>query len=173
MGEDFDAAGHLSRSVFDDVGVPREADVYLCGPNRFMADMKEASRNVGRSSGADSRRNLQRQRVDDPRCRRSSDANSASAQRATPTPVRWYRSRVVASPHIGRRRPTRAFWNWPRRATSRSVGRAGPVFVTTVSVVWFRGQLSTGRSHSKSPPTATFSFAAHNPFATSSSTCEV
>jgi len=42
MGEDFDATGHLSRSVFDQVGVPKEADVYLCGPNRFMADMKEA-----------------------------------------------------------------------------------------------------------------------------------
>src|SRR5499426_206887 len=42
MGEDFDAAGHLSQSVFDEVGVPREADVYLCGPTRFMADMKAA-----------------------------------------------------------------------------------------------------------------------------------
>jgi ferredoxin-NADP reductase len=42
VGMDFDAAGHLSRSVFDEVGLPREADVYLCGPNRFMADMKEA-----------------------------------------------------------------------------------------------------------------------------------
>jgi ferredoxin-NADP reductase/MOSC domain-containing protein YiiM len=42
MGKDFDATGRLSRSVFDAAGVPREADVYLCGPNRFMADMKEA-----------------------------------------------------------------------------------------------------------------------------------
>jgi len=42
MGEDFDASGHLSRSVFEDIGVPREADFYLCGPTRFMADMKEA-----------------------------------------------------------------------------------------------------------------------------------
>jgi ferredoxin-NADP reductase len=41
MGEDFDATGHLSRSVFEEVGMPREADVYLCGPTRFMADMKE------------------------------------------------------------------------------------------------------------------------------------
>ena len=41
MGEDFDATGHLSRSVFDEVGIPREADVYLCGPVRFMADMKD------------------------------------------------------------------------------------------------------------------------------------
>src|SRR5262249_32801186 len=29
MGEDFDATGHLSRSVFDEVAFPREADVYL------------------------------------------------------------------------------------------------------------------------------------------------
>jgi ferredoxin-NADP reductase/MOSC domain-containing protein YiiM len=42
MGEDFDATGHLSRSIFDKVSMPREADVYLCGPTRFMADMKEA-----------------------------------------------------------------------------------------------------------------------------------
>jgi ferredoxin-NADP reductase/MOSC domain-containing protein YiiM/ferredoxin len=42
VGKDFDAAGHLSRSVFDEVGIPREADVYLCGPAHFMADMKEA-----------------------------------------------------------------------------------------------------------------------------------
>jgi len=42
MTEDFDATGHLSRTVFDRVGIPRDADVYLCGPTRFMAEMKEA-----------------------------------------------------------------------------------------------------------------------------------
>ncbi|VIO76888.1 Flavohemoprotein [Bradyrhizobium ivorense] len=42
LGEDFDAAGHLSRAVFDAIGLPRDADVYICGPNRFMADMKTA-----------------------------------------------------------------------------------------------------------------------------------
>jgi ferredoxin-NADP reductase/ferredoxin len=47
MGEDFDATGHLSRSVFDQAGVPRDAEVYLCGPNRFMADMKEALATLG------------------------------------------------------------------------------------------------------------------------------
>jgi ferredoxin-NADP reductase/MOSC domain-containing protein YiiM len=47
MGEDFDATGHLSRSVFDEVGVPREADVYLCGPTRFMAEMKEVLAKLG------------------------------------------------------------------------------------------------------------------------------
>jgi ferredoxin-NADP reductase/MOSC domain-containing protein YiiM/ferredoxin len=41
-GEDFNATGRFSRSVFDGLGLPRDADVYLCGPTRFMADMKEA-----------------------------------------------------------------------------------------------------------------------------------
>jgi ferredoxin len=47
MGEDFDAAGHVSRPVFDTLGVAREADVYLCGPGRFMAEMKEALTAIG------------------------------------------------------------------------------------------------------------------------------
>jgi ferredoxin-NADP reductase len=49
-GEDFDAMGHLSQSVFQEVGLPREADVYLCGPTRFMAEMKEALATVGVAS---------------------------------------------------------------------------------------------------------------------------
>jgi ferredoxin-NADP reductase/MOSC domain-containing protein YiiM/ferredoxin len=46
-GEDFDAAGRLSRSVLDKVGLPRDADIYLCGPTGFMADMKEALASLG------------------------------------------------------------------------------------------------------------------------------
>jgi ferredoxin-NADP reductase/MOSC domain-containing protein YiiM len=42
QGEDFDAAGHLSRSVFEETGIPQEADVYLCGPAVFMTEMKAA-----------------------------------------------------------------------------------------------------------------------------------
>jgi MOSC domain-containing protein YiiM/ferredoxin-NADP reductase/ferredoxin len=42
MTENFEAAGHLSRSVLDAVGVPGDADVYICGPTRFMTEMKEA-----------------------------------------------------------------------------------------------------------------------------------
>jgi ferredoxin-NADP reductase len=41
-GKNFDATGRFSRSVFDELGLPRDADVYLCGPTRFMAEMKEA-----------------------------------------------------------------------------------------------------------------------------------
>ena len=45
--EDFSATGRFSRSVFDELGLPRDADVYLCGPTRFMADMKEALTALG------------------------------------------------------------------------------------------------------------------------------
>jgi ferredoxin-NADP reductase/MOSC domain-containing protein YiiM len=47
MGENFDASGHLSRSVFDQIRVPRDADVYLCGPTRFMTEMKVALTTLG------------------------------------------------------------------------------------------------------------------------------
>jgi len=42
MPDDFDASGHLSRSIFDSVGIPRDADAYLCGPARFMAEIRDA-----------------------------------------------------------------------------------------------------------------------------------
>jgi len=46
-GEDFNATGRFSRSVLDELGLPRDADFYLCGPTRFMADMKEALTALG------------------------------------------------------------------------------------------------------------------------------
>ncbi|SAL31307.1 oxidoreductase FAD/NAD(P)-binding protein [Caballeronia terrestris] len=47
LGEDYDAIGHLSQQVLNEIGIPRDADVYLCGPVRFMADMKTALANLG------------------------------------------------------------------------------------------------------------------------------
>ena len=47
MGEDFDAAGHLSGAILGEIGIPGQADVYLCGPIAFMAEMKEALATVG------------------------------------------------------------------------------------------------------------------------------
>ena len=73
-GKDFDASGHLSPSVFKEVGLPREADVYLCGPARFMADMKDGARRDWRGAGADSSRAFQRQRGANAWRRRRGDA---------------------------------------------------------------------------------------------------
>jgi ferredoxin-NADP reductase/MOSC domain-containing protein YiiM len=47
LGKDFDFMGHLSQSMFDHASVPREADVYLCGPSPFMAEMKDALARFG------------------------------------------------------------------------------------------------------------------------------
>jgi ferredoxin-NADP reductase/MOSC domain-containing protein YiiM len=47
LARDFDAAGRLSRALLEEIGIPREADVYICGPARFMTDMKEALAGVG------------------------------------------------------------------------------------------------------------------------------
>jgi ferredoxin-NADP reductase len=43
----FDAIGHLSQSVFAAVGVTLDADVYICGPSRFMAEMTGALETFG------------------------------------------------------------------------------------------------------------------------------
>ena len=47
LGTDFDAEGHLSRASFDKVGLTPDADVYLCGPGRFMVDMRAALAELG------------------------------------------------------------------------------------------------------------------------------
>ncbi|MEK1891380.1 MAG: FAD-binding oxidoreductase, partial [Phyllobacterium sp.] len=47
MGEDFDVKGHLSRQVLEQVGVTPDADVYLCGPTGFMANMREVLASLG------------------------------------------------------------------------------------------------------------------------------
>jgi MOSC domain-containing protein YiiM/ferredoxin-NADP reductase/ferredoxin len=41
VGNGFDAAGHLTQASLQAVGIPQDAEVYLCGPNRFMADSRE------------------------------------------------------------------------------------------------------------------------------------
>lgn len=40
IGKDFDAAGHLGIPTFETLGVPRQADFYLCGPPRFLEDLR-------------------------------------------------------------------------------------------------------------------------------------
>jgi ferredoxin-NADP reductase/MOSC domain-containing protein YiiM len=47
LTEDFEATGHLTRAVFEAVGVPRDADVYICGPTAFMEDVRAALASIG------------------------------------------------------------------------------------------------------------------------------
>jgi ferredoxin-NADP reductase len=39
LGSDFDAAGHLTAAALERLGVPRESDFYLCGPQAFLEDL--------------------------------------------------------------------------------------------------------------------------------------
>src|SRR5262249_38386585 len=169
--EDFDATGRLSRSVFDEGGLPRDADVYLCGPARFMAEMKDALATLGVAP--------QRIHVELFNGSESMTPGVVGAATRAPHPPK---DEVSTGPLVSfARSGIAAHWNAAAYQSIlelagacdvRVVGRAGPAFVTTVRAVWFRGRSSTDRSHSKSPPTATFSYAAHNRFATSLSICE-
>jgi ferredoxin-NADP reductase len=47
LGKDYNASGRLAEPVLAQLGLSHEADVYLCGPSRFMADMKEALQTLG------------------------------------------------------------------------------------------------------------------------------
>ena len=39
-GQAFDRSGHLSPRLLQDIGVPQDADFYLCGPPRFLDDFQ-------------------------------------------------------------------------------------------------------------------------------------
>jgi ferredoxin-NADP reductase len=47
MGQDFNAIGRFSPSAFVELALPRDADVYLCGPAQFMVDMKAVLTTLG------------------------------------------------------------------------------------------------------------------------------
>jgi ferredoxin-NADP reductase len=38
-GRDYDATGRLGMKILDHLGVPRDADFYICGPSSFLSDL--------------------------------------------------------------------------------------------------------------------------------------
>jgi ferredoxin-NADP reductase/MOSC domain-containing protein YiiM len=51
QGRDYDTAGRLSSAVLSGLGLPRDADAYLCGPAQFMADVSAALVSLGLDGG--------------------------------------------------------------------------------------------------------------------------
>ena len=47
LGEDFDASGHLSKSVLEEIGISSDSEIYLCGPTRFTQDIRQALATIG------------------------------------------------------------------------------------------------------------------------------
>jgi ferredoxin-NADP reductase/MOSC domain-containing protein YiiM/ferredoxin len=41
LGQDFDRIGHLSLDLLHELGVPQDADFYLCGPSGFLDDLQQ------------------------------------------------------------------------------------------------------------------------------------
>ncbi len=50
-GVDFDAPGRLTASALEEIGVPREADCYLCGPPAFLTDLRAGLAGQGVAPG--------------------------------------------------------------------------------------------------------------------------
>jgi ferredoxin-NADP reductase/MOSC domain-containing protein YiiM len=46
-GADFDAPGHIDAALLETIGVSRNSDFYLCGPNSFLQNMRDGLRNWG------------------------------------------------------------------------------------------------------------------------------
>jgi hypothetical protein len=170
MTRDFDAAGHLSPSVFDAVNVPRDADVYICGPTRFIGDMEEAIATRG----------VPPEQVHVELFNGSESMTPGVVGAATRAPhlpeddaetgpvVSFARSGITA--HW-----TSSYHSILELAEACDIpsgGRAGPACVTTARAGWFPERSFTGLSHSTSPRTAISSSAARNRSETSSSICE-
>lgn len=47
QGVHYTETGHFSQAMLAGLGIPAEAEVYLCGPSRFMTDMQTALTNLG------------------------------------------------------------------------------------------------------------------------------
>jgi ferredoxin-NADP reductase len=50
LGRDYDSPGHLSVALLDQLGVPRAADYYICGPQSFLDTFTKGLRERGTAS---------------------------------------------------------------------------------------------------------------------------
>ena len=132
LGVDFDAAGRLTVTVLEKLGVPRESDFYLCGPPAFLEDFTAGLGGWG----------VARDRVH--------TEIFGSGESITPGVKKrraGYRTRLPGRParvqgsHLlapASRSPgipsSRACWSSRKPATSRCAGLAGPEFAIPVSV---------------------------------------
>ena len=139
--------------------------MYLCGPTRFMAEMKETLATLG----------VKPERIHIEMFNGSESMTPGvvgAAPRAPHLPKDDANTgRLVSFARSG----IAAHWKASAYQSILELAEAcdvpvrwscRTVFVTTVRADWFRARSSMDRSRSTSRPTATFSSAAHNRFAT-------
>ena len=117
-------------AVLADLGLPRDADAYLCGPAAFMAEISAALAAAGHRPGPDPHRDVRRAGA------RSTPGIAAAppGRRIRPPgppgpgPVVDVRAQRPDRP-LGRRLRA-ACSSWPKPATCRCAGHAGPASAT-------------------------------------------
>lgn len=50
LGEDYDAPGHLNVTAIEELGIPRDASIYLCGPPAFLKNLTDGLKLAGISA---------------------------------------------------------------------------------------------------------------------------
>ena len=82
-GIDFDARGHLDMRVLQELGLPRNADFYLCGPPAFMSDLTARPRSLGHRRKPHPHRDFRRWSVQNSRYRCVAASATAPTGRAS------------------------------------------------------------------------------------------
>ena len=122
IGADFDAPGHIDTTLLEKIGVPQGSDFYLCGPSSFLQNMRDGLRNWGVLAG-----NVHMEIFGSLEAITPGMAQVVHTPRLPQGPpglAPQSHSRVAALPPLGIV-SLPVCWNWRKRATFRSDGRAG------------------------------------------------
>ena len=152
-GVDFDAPGRLDMRVLQELGVPRNADFYICGPTAFMSDLTAGLAALGRRRKIASTPRFSAQVRPLPRASPLRRAGRRTCRQGLPARDRWSRSPAAVSMSAGGRR-SRACSSWPKRATYLCDGRAERGSATLVRPGLWPGRSATGPTRSMHRRTA-------------------
>ena len=157
---DYDTSGRLSASALGALGLPGDADAYICGPAAFMADISAALAAIGVPAAHVRTEVFGAGPAITPgiRGRRPGRRTGRPGHRDA---VPWSRLRAATSACPGTL-ATAACWNWPRRATCRCDGPAAPASATPARPPSCPERSATVPNRSTTRPTAAPLSAAHS-----------
>ena len=145
-GIDYDAPGRVDAAVLAELGIPADADHYLCGPDGFMSGLAAGLAARGAPP--------ERVHIEQFGAVRK---GAAGVRPHAPEGPAGTGARLTSSDRASACRGTTgsaACSSWPRRATSRPTGRAAPASATAARSVSSEGRSGTTPSRSSRPPTA-------------------
>lgn len=138
--------GRLTADALAGLGLPADADAYLCGPDAFMTDLRTAFGDLG----------VPGERVHSELFGTLASINPGVSGASTaaphqppgkPAPARWSPSPAAACPPRGHRGTARCS-NWPKPATCPPAGRAATASATPAPPRCCPGRRATPRNRS-------------------------